>query len=151
MKPRRRSSVSRLPWRLASERRATHSVAVAKATRWPARQARMEMAMARWVLPVPGGPNRTTLSLAWRKSSWPRCSTTWRRTERWKEVELLERLSGREAGGLDPRLAAVALARGDLGCEHRLEEALVAPLLLAGPLGQLRRRPGRGRRLQRPE
>jgi excisionase family DNA binding protein len=30
------------------------------------------------------GPSRTTLSRAWRKSSWPRCSTTWRRTERWK-------------------------------------------------------------------
>jgi hypothetical protein len=29
-------------------------VAVAKATRWPARQARIEIAIARWVLPVPG-------------------------------------------------------------------------------------------------
>jgi len=51
------------------------------------------------------------------------------------EVELLERLAGREAGGLDPRLAAVALARGHLGREHRLEEALVGPLLLPRPLG----------------
>src|SRR5581483_1168595 len=31
------------------------------------------------------------------------------------EVELLERLSGREAGGLDPALTPVRLARGDLG------------------------------------
>jgi hypothetical protein len=38
------------------------------------------------------------------------------------EVELLERLAGGEAGGLDPALTAVALARGDLGREHRVEE-----------------------------
>jgi hypothetical protein len=53
------------------------------------------------------------------------------------EVELLERLAGGEAGGLDAALAAVRLARGDLGGEQRLGEALVAPLLLAGALGQL--------------
>jgi hypothetical protein len=29
-------------------------VAVRKATRWPARQARMPSAIARWLLPVPG-------------------------------------------------------------------------------------------------
>ena len=34
--------------------------------------------------PGPGGPSRTTFSRACRKSSWPRCSTTWRLTERWK-------------------------------------------------------------------
>jgi hypothetical protein len=51
------------------------------------------------------------------------------------EVELLERLAGGEAGGLDPRLAAVALPGGDLGREHRLEEALVRPVLLAGSGG----------------
>ena len=67
------------------------------------------------------------------------------------EVELLQGLSGREAGGLDPRLAAVGLARGDLGGEHRLEELLVRPLLFAGPLGELGRRSGRGRRLERAE
>src|SRR3954447_4866098 len=49
----RRSSASRLPRRLASESRATHWVAVANCTRWPARQARIETAIARWVLPVP--------------------------------------------------------------------------------------------------
>src|SRR3954452_8263791 len=84
MNDKRRSSVPSALWRLASESRATHSVAVANATRWPARQARIETAIARWLFPVPGGPKRTTLSLACRKSSWPRCSTTWRRTERWK-------------------------------------------------------------------
>jgi hypothetical protein len=56
----------------------------------------------------PGGPRTTTFSLAVRKSSWPR----------WKDerplhgaleadVELLERLSGRE-GPLDPGLVARA-------------------------------------------
>src|SRR5215218_2138612 len=84
MKPSRRSSASRLPVRLASPSLATHSVAVAKATRWPARQARIETAIARCVLPVPGGPSRTTFSRACRKSSWPRCSITCFLTERWK-------------------------------------------------------------------
>ncbi len=54
------------------------------------------------------------------------------------EVELLERLSGREAGLLDPRLAPVGVAGGDLGGKERLAEALVRPLLLPRPLGQLR-------------
>jgi hypothetical protein len=49
-----RSSASSALRRLASASRATHSVAVANATRWPARQARIETAIARWVLPVPG-------------------------------------------------------------------------------------------------
>ena len=79
-----RSSASRLPWRLASERRATHWVAVANCTRWPARHARIESAIARWVLPVPGGPSRITFSRACRKSSCPRCSITVFLTERWK-------------------------------------------------------------------
>jgi hypothetical protein len=67
------------------------------------------------------------------------------------EVELLERLPGREARGLDPVLAAVGLARGDLRGEHRLEEALVRPALLAGPLGQVGNGAGGGRRLQGAE
>jgi site-specific DNA recombinase len=67
------------------------------------------------------------------------------------EVELLERLVGGEAGLSDAALAAVRLARGVLGLQQRLGEALVAPLLGAGPICQLGQRPGRGRRLQRPE
>jgi hypothetical protein len=67
------------------------------------------------------------------------------------EVELLQRLAGGEAGGLDAALAAVALARGDLGREQRLGEPLIAPGLLARPVGQGGQRPrGRGR-LQRAE
>jgi hypothetical protein len=67
------------------------------------------------------------------------------------EVELLERLAGGEAGGLDPALAAVGLARGDLGRQQRLGEALVAPVLLARPPGKLGQRPGGGRRLEPAE
>jgi hypothetical protein len=67
------------------------------------------------------------------------------------EVELLERFAGGEAGLFDPALAAVGVAGGDLGGEQRFGEALVAPLLLPGALGQLRQRPRRGRRLQRAE
>lgn len=39
---------------MASLRRATHWVAVANCTRWPASQARIPIAIARCVLPVPG-------------------------------------------------------------------------------------------------
>jgi hypothetical protein len=46
------------------------------------------------------------------------------------EVELFQRLAGGEGGRLDAALAAVAVARGDLGCEQRLGEAFVAPLFL---------------------
>ena len=67
------------------------------------------------------------------------------------EVELLERLAGGEARGLDAALAAVALARGDLGREQDLGEALIAPLLLARTLGELGQRARGGRRLQCPE
>src|SRR3954452_13413812 len=42
----RRSPASSVPWRLASESRATHWVAVANCTRWPARQARIDRAIA---------------------------------------------------------------------------------------------------------
>jgi ABC-2 type transporter len=52
-------------------------------------------------------------------------------------VELLKRLACGEARGLDPALAAVALAGGDLGGQQRLGEALVAPLLFAGAVGEL--------------
>src|SRR5262249_9406032 len=68
-----------------------------------------------------------------------------------REVELLEGLSRWEAGGLDPRLAAVAAAGGDLGREQELGEPLVAPRLLPRPFGQGGQRPRSGRRLQRAE
>jgi len=65
------------------------------------------------------------------------------------EVELLQRLAGGEPRRLDPPFAAVAVAGADLGPEQRLGEPLIAPLLLAGPVGERGQRPGRGRRFQR--
>jgi hypothetical protein len=67
------------------------------------------------------------------------------------EVELLQRLAGGEPRGLDPPFAAVTVARGHLRCEQRLGEALIAPLLLARAVGQLRQRPRGGWGLQRAE
>src|SRR5262249_70758 len=67
------------------------------------------------------------------------------------EVELLERLAGWEAGGLDPRFAAVAVAGGDLWAEREVGEPFVAAGLLPRPLGERRQRPGGGRGLQGAE
>ena len=67
------------------------------------------------------------------------------------EVELLQGLAGGEPGGLDPALAAVAVARGHLGGEQRLGEAFIAPLLFAGTVCQHRERAGGRRRLERAE
>ena len=67
------------------------------------------------------------------------------------EVEFLDRLAGREAGGLDAGLAAVAVAAVDLGLEQGGGELLIAPLFVAGAVGELGQRPGRRRGLERPE
>jgi len=67
------------------------------------------------------------------------------------EVEVLERLAGREAGGLDPGLAAVAVAAVDLGLQQGGGELLLAPVLGAGAVGELGQRPRRGRRFERSE
>ena len=73
-------------------------------------------------------------------------------TERWKVKSNSSRvLGGWEAGGLDAALAAVALPRGGLGGQQRLREALIAPLLLAGSVGELRQRSGGRWRFQQPE
>jgi hypothetical protein len=67
------------------------------------------------------------------------------------EVELLQRFAGGEPRGLDPPLAAVAVARGDLDPQQHLREPLIAPPCFARPVGDRRQRPGGGRRLQRAE
>jgi hypothetical protein len=67
------------------------------------------------------------------------------------EVELLERFAGGEPRGLDPGLAAVAVAAVDLGLEQRGGELLKAPVLGAGAVGELGQRPGGGRRLEDAE
>jgi hypothetical protein len=73
-------------------------------------------------------------------------------TERWKvKSNSSSVLRAGEPGRADAALAAVRLARGLLGREQRLGEALVAPLLVTGALGELWQRPRGGRRLQRAE
>ena len=64
------------------------------------------------------------------------------------EVELLERLARREPRGLDPGLAAVAVAAVGLGLQQRGGELLIAPFLGAGAVGELGQRPRGGRRLE---
>jgi hypothetical protein len=67
------------------------------------------------------------------------------------EVELLQGLAGGESRRLDPALAAVAVAGGNLRREQRLDETLIAPGLFARAVGEPRQRPGSGRRFQCPE
>jgi hypothetical protein len=67
------------------------------------------------------------------------------------EVELLDRLACREPGGLDPGLAAVAVAAVGLGLEQRGGELLEGPFLGAGAIGELGQRPGGGRGLELTE
>jgi hypothetical protein len=127
-------------------------VAVANCTRWPARQARIEIAIARCVLPVPRGPEQDHVLLGVQEVELAEVLDDGLLDRALEgEVELLERLAGGEPGGLDAALAAVALARGHLGRKQRLGEALIAPGLVASPLGELRQRPRGGRSLQRPE
>jgi hypothetical protein len=52
------------------------------------------------------------------------------------EVEVLERLAGREAGRADACLPAMALARGDLPLETGDEVGRMIPALRPGPLGE---------------
>jgi hypothetical protein len=112
----------------------------------------MPMAMLRWVLPVPGGPSRTTFSFAGQEVELAEVQDRVAADRVLKaEVELLERLAGGEARGLDAGLAAVAVAAVDLGLEQRGGEALKAPLLLAGAVGELGQGAGRGRRFERAE
>jgi hypothetical protein len=53
------------------------------------------------------------------------------------EVELLDRLARRKPCGLDPGLAAVAVAAVGVGLRQRGGKLLIGPLLLAGTLGEL--------------
>jgi len=52
------------------------------------------------------------------------------------EVELLQRLAGREPGRADPPLAAVGLPGGDLALQAGCQELLMGPGLGTCPLGQ---------------
>src|SRR4051794_5825887 len=111
----RRSSASRLPWRLASESRAIHWVAVANWTGCPARQARIESATAR-ILAGAGRSEQDHVLAGVQEVELPEVLND-RLLDRALEgeVELLQGLAGGEPGGLDAALAAVAVARGHLG------------------------------------
>ena len=65
------------------------------------------------------------------------------------EVELLQTLAGREPGGPDAALTAVAVAGADLTLQAGDEELLVRPGLGAGSVGQARHGLTQGRGLQR--
>jgi hypothetical protein len=66
------------------------------------------------------------------------------------EVEVLECLAGREAGGPDAEFSAVGLTGRDFSLQTGGEEVLVGPALVAGPFGEAVDRPGQRRRLERP-
>ncbi len=106
--------------------------------------------MARWVLPVPGGPRKTTFSL--RGDEVERAQVRDRVAFEGAgvvEVELLDALAGGEPRGADAALTAVALAGGDLALQAGDEELLVRPGLGAGSLGQSGHRLAQRRRLER--
>jgi hypothetical protein len=65
------------------------------------------------------------------------------------EVELLDRLARREAGGLDPAPAAVPVAA--VGLQQRGGEVLKRPLLGPGAVGELGQRPRRSGSLELAE
>src|SRR4051812_22018059 len=92
------SSLSRRPERWASASRATHSVAVRNATRWPARQARMPSAIAK----------KRLLCLSRADAEGPRAATRRGQRRRWS--------GGLEEAEQAPRdvalEAALDLARG---------------------------------------
>ncbi|KJF19420.1 hypothetical protein SZ00_06347 (plasmid) [Rhodococcus sp. AD45] len=52
------------------------------------------------------------------------------------EVELLQRFTGRKAGGTDPGFAAVTFSRGDFPLQARNQKFFVGPTLFSCPLGQ---------------
>ena len=100
---------------------------------------------------MPGGPRKTTLSLAVTKSSGAQVRDQVAfEAAGVVEVELLEGLAGREPGGADPTFAAVGLPGGDLALQAGDEEFLVGPGLGAGPFGQAGHRLAQRRGLQRP-
>ena len=96
--------------RLASPSLATHSVAVAKATLWPARQARIAERDREVGLAGPGRAEQHDVLARVEEVELAEVLDHLALDRALEaEVELLERLAGGEAGGLDPALAAVAL------------------------------------------
>ena len=78
----------------------------------------MARPIARWVLPVPGGPRKTTLSLGGDEVQGSEVGDGVAfESAGVVEVELLQRLSGREPGGADAALTAVGFAGGDFALQ----------------------------------
>ena len=130
------SSWSRPAW-WASARRATHSAAVANAVRCPAWQARTPSPTARWVLPVPGRAEEHDVLAGGDEVQGPEVGQSLALERALVlDVEVLEGLAGREAGGADAALTAVGFAGGDLALQAGGEELLVGPALGPGPFGE---------------
>src|SRR3954454_16322531 len=103
---RRSSSASSRPWRWASASSATHSVAVRKATRWPARQARIPSAMLRMRLAGAGRPEEDDVLAAGEEVELAEVQHRVAPQGGLEgEVELLDGLARGEPRGLDAGLA----------------------------------------------
>ena len=103
----------------------------------------MPNAIARWVLPVPGGPSRTNVLLGGQGVELREVRHRFAAQARLeREVEVLDRLARGEPRGLDPCLAAVGVAAVDLGPQQDGGELLVGPFLGASAVGELGQRRG---------
>jgi hypothetical protein len=95
----------------------------------------MPSLMARWVLPVPGDPSKTTCSFATSRECMVRDHVAGQ-TSGVVEVEGLRALAGWESRGPDPAFAAVGAAGGDLTLQAGDQVLLMRPRLRAGPFGE---------------
>ncbi len=105
MRPRRRSSSWRRPWVWAIGE-AVDPFGGGREQRRGGRLGRRgcEIPIARWVLPVPGGPRNTTLARSATKSRVPRCAITSRLSERWSSKSKSSRVlrAGNRAARMRP-------------------------------------------------
>ena len=111
----------------------------------------MASPIAKWVLPVPGGPSEDHVLLAGNEVQGAEVGdqVAFQPTGM-VEVELLQTFASRESGGLHAAFAAVGVAGGDLALQAGGQVLLVAPGLGPGPLGQPASRLSQRRRFQRP-
>src|SRR5947209_20507292 len=124
------SACSRPAW-WASARRATHSAAVAKATRCPAWQAGGQVGLtgARW-------PEEDDVVLRGDEVQGAQVGDDLAfEAAGVVEVEFLQALAGGEAGGADAAFPAVGLPGGDFPLQASHQVLLVCPGLRASPLG----------------
>ena len=118
------------PARVSVSSRLTRSTTLKKRPRAPSRMQALAMAMARWVLPVPVPPTRTTLR-CWARNSPPARSLHQRLVDRRAlEGELVDVLGERQLGDGDLVLDRARLLLGDLGLEQVADDALRLVLAL---------------------